>query len=380
MMLIQKIKCILIQGLRLGLYRSWIFLVSILLCAFLFLAFFFDAWPSTTFLGEVFSSLSGAAIVALITLFLLDGQTKSENEVLQNSAVFRKKLDIYQEFLKTLNNIVVCRTLSDLDKINLQFQVTQISIHTDSRRLKIISEQVNSIIRKLELKSPVNSNIYNELYNLSVEFHNELYNDKWNADNLDLQLAIQNFSCLGISERNRQAYERILWLEDSISMYPLKSRIIGSKDLEISIEILPEIKLKYELSSSTMYVVVHVENDMSGCIYLYTNEQTMDGLAQILNNDILWRYKAKLKFQNVLLDIHYVKNAARLCDFEKGTTNERYLNCLYDAIGMMYTLWWKNGMNISRRKIGTTTNEIQVLLSFQKEDGTIGTVIDESII
>lgn len=379
-MLIQKIKRTLVQGLRLGIYRAWIFIVTVLLCAFLFLAFFFDAWPSTTFLGEIFSSLSGAAIVALITLFLLDGQTKSENEVLQNSAVFRKKLDIYQEFLKTLNSIVVCRTLSNLDKINLQFQVTQISIHTDSKRLKVISEQVNSIIRKLELEYPINSNIYNELYNLSVEFHNELYNDKWNADNLDLQLAIQNFSCLGISERNRRAYERILWLEDSISLYPFKSRIIGDKDLEISIEILPEVKSEYRLTSSIMYVVVHVENDMSGCIYLYTNEQTVEGLTQILDDKNLWRYEPELKIQNALLGVHYVKNLAKLCDFKKNDTDEKCLSCLYDAIGMMHTLWWKDGMNISRRKIGTMKNEIQVLLSFQKDDGTIGTVIDNSII
>lgn len=364
----------------LGIYTGWIFIVSILLCAFLFLAFFFNAWPSTTFLGEIFSSLSGAAIVAIITLFLLDGQTKSENELQQNSAIFRKKIDIYQEFLKTLNTIVIKKNLSDSDKINLQFQVTYISIHTDSKRLKIISEQVNSIIRKLELENPINSNIYNELYKLSVEFHNELYQDKWDAENLDLQAAIQNFSCLGILKKNNSTYKRILWLQDSVSLYPLKNRILGYKDLEIKIEILPEIKSKYRLSSSEMNIVAHVENDMSGCIYLYTNEQTEEGLQQILKNQTLWKYKHELKCQNALLDVLYIKNVARLCVFEKNSTEEHYLKCLYDAIGMMSALWWKNEMNISRRKIGSSDNMIQVLLSFQKEDGTAGTVIDETII
>ena len=153
--MIPDLKRIIIQKLHLGIYSDWIYIVIMLLCTFLFLAFFFNAWPSTVFLGEVFSSLSGAAIVAIITLFLLDGQTKSENETEQNSAIFRKKLEIYQEFLKSLNTIVANKTLSDCDKINMQFQIAYISIHTESKRLKTISEQVNSIIRKLELENPV---------------------------------------------------------------------------------------------------------------------------------------------------------------------------------------------------------------------------------
>ena len=163
-------------------------------------------------------------------------------------------------------------------------------------------------------------------------------------------------------------------------MYPLKTRIVGYKDLEIKIDILPRIRSKYGLTSSEMNIVVHMENDMSGSICLYTEEQTEEGLQQILNEKTLWRYKRKLKCQNTLLDVHYVKNVAMLCAFEKDSSQENYLKCLYDTLGMMSVLWWENGMSISRRRIGSTTNEIQVLLSFQKEDGTIGTVTDESII
>lgn len=375
-----NLKRTIIQKLHLGIYSDWIYIVIILLCTFLFLAFFFNAWSSTVFLGEVFSSLSGAAIVAIITLFLLDGQTKSENETEQNSAIFRKKLEIYQEFLNSLNSIVANKILSDSDKINLQFQVAYISIHTESKRLKAISGQVNSIIRKLELENPIKNNIYDELYKLSVEIHNELYNNKWDSDNSDLQSAIQNFACLRVSERNDHTYKKLLWLEDSVSLYPLRTRIVGYKDLVIKIDILTLIKSQYGLTSSEMNVVVHIENDMSGSIYLYTDEQTEEGLQQILHEKTLWRYKHELKCQNTLLDVHYIKNIAVLCAFEKDSPEESYLKCLYDALGMMYPLWWENGMNISRRKIGSSTNEIQVLLSFQKEDGTIGTVIDESII
>ena len=75
-----NLKHTIVKKLHLGIYSDWIYIVIMLLCIFLFLAFFFNAWPSTVFLGEIFSSLSGAAIVAIITLFLLDGQTKSENE------------------------------------------------------------------------------------------------------------------------------------------------------------------------------------------------------------------------------------------------------------------------------------------------------------
>lgn len=376
----QKIKRIIIQVLHLSRYTDWVFAVLVLLSIFLFLAFFFEAWPSTAFLGEVFSSLSGAAIVAIITLLLLDGQAKSENEIQQNTAIFRKKLEIYQEFLKSLNIVVVNRNLTDDDKINLQFQVAYISIHTDSKRLRTISEQVNSIIRKLELDNPINDNIYNELYRLSLEFHNELYYDKWDADNVDLQSAIQNFSCLGIAENNKKTYKRLLWLEDSVSLYPVKSRIIGDKYIHIKIDILPEIKSKWRLTSSEMNIVLHLDADLSGSIYLFTDERTKEGLQQILGNEELWRYKGELEYQNVLLGVQYVRNAAVLCNIEKGSTEEQCLKYLYDTLGMMYAIWWRDGMEISRRKIGSTTNEVQVLVSFQKDDGTIGTVIDENII
>ena len=294
--------------------------------------------------------------------------------------IFRKKLEIYQEFLNSLKLIVANKTLSDSDKINMQFQVAYISIHTESKRLKTISEQVKSIIRKLELENPIKNNIYDELYKLSVEIHNELYNSKWNADNLDLQSAIQNFACLRVSEGSNQTYKKLLWIEDSISLYPLETRIVGDKSLEISIDILPAVRLKYGLISSKMNIVVHMESDMSGSIYLYTEDQTEEGLQQILREKTLWRYKQPLKCQNALLDVRYVKNVAVLCAFEKDTSEEHYLKCLYDTLGMMYLLWWKSGMNISRRKVGSLSNEIQVLVSFQKESGAIGTVIDETII
>ena len=376
----QRLKRIIVQGMCLGRYTDWLFTVTALLCTFLFLAFFFEAWPSTAFLGEIFSSLSGAAIVAIITLLLLDGQTKSENEVQQNTAIFKKKLEIYQEFLKSLNTVVVNKGLTDKDKINLQFQVAYISIHTDSKRLKTISEQVNSIIRKLELENPINDNIYNELYRLSLEFHNELYNDKWETNNENLQSAIQNFSCLGVGEKNDVTYKKLLWLEDCVSLYPVKSRILGDKDLHIKIEILQEIKAKYQLVASEMNIVVHLEEDLSGSIYLYTDDQTEAGLQQILGNETLWRYRGKLDCQNALLGVQHIKNVAELCNLKKGTTEEQCLRYLYDTLGMMYAIWWREGMKISRRKIGSNADEIQVLVSFHKDGGKIGTVIDEKII
>ena len=75
-----------------------------------------------------------------------------------------------------------------------------------------------------------------------------------------------------------------------------------------------------------------------------------------------------------------MRNATVLCNFEKGSTEERCLMCLYDTMGMMSALWWSDGMKILRRKAGSTTNEIQVLVSFQNAAGIIGTVIDENII
>ena len=103
-------------------------------------------------------------------------------------------------------------------------------------------------------------------------------------------------------------------------------------------------------------------------------------MQQILGNETLWRYRGKLDCQNALLGVQHIKNVAELCNLKKGTTEEQCLRYLYDTLGMMYAIWWREGMNISRRKIGSNADEIQVLVSFHKDGGKIGTVIDEKII
>ena len=368
-----------IRFLHPSIYSLWIIAVSALLVIFLFLAFFFEAWQSSAFLGEIFSSLSGAAVVAIITLLLLEGQTRSEKELQQNSAIFRKKLEIYQEFLNSLNQIVVNKQLSDNDKINMQFQVAYISIHTQSKRLKIISEQVNNIIHKLELKNPINGNIYTELYRLAVEFHNELYNDNREAGTADLQSALENFSCLGVTKTNNRTYKKLLWLEDSISFYPVKTRIMGSKDLLITANITSTVKSAHTLSSSQMNIVVHLENNMSGSIYLYTDLQTKESLMEILTNKTLWQYNKDMTYENAILDTHYIPDVAVVCTFDSETSSEKHLNCLYDTLAMMHKIWWSNNMKILRRNTASDGNEIQALISFQKENGDSGTVIDNNL-
>ena len=354
-----------------------------LLFVFLSLAFLSNAWEEENFFNNIFSSMLGAAIVAVITLILLKGQTRSENEKEQNSAIFKKKLEVFQNFLVVLNEVATKKELSESDKIRLQFQIAQLSVHTESKRLKVISKHVNSIVRKLDLMQPIQNSIYDELLKVSVEFHNELYKDDLAADNEDLLLAIRNFSCLKVPERNENAYKLLAWLQDSISLYPLRTRIFGYNDLVVSVEILPEIRKKYNLAASVVNIVVHVRSNLSGYICLFTDDQEDTSLQQIfMKENGLWKYgktdtmKSRKK---VLLDYKIVRNASVLCGLKENSSDNHYLTCLYDTIAMMYPIWYQEGLYIPRRKVNSSINELQVI-SFKRGNEDIGTVIDEDIL
>lgn len=361
-------------------------LVLGLLFVFLSLAYISGAWKEDNFFNNIFSSMLGAAIVAVITLFLLEGQTRSENEKEQNSAIFKKKLEVYQRFLDVLNKIAAKYQLSNSDKINLQFQIAQISVHTEPQRLKTISEQVSSIVSKLYVTNPIKLSINDELLNIAIAIHDELYPQELDADDDNLRKAIQNFGCLRIPERNENAYKLLSWLQNSISLYPLTTHIVGYNDLEVSVKIIDEIKsdTKLNLSAMVMNIVVHVRDDMSGVIYYYTDDETRESLDQILSNERLWKMTRELpnkEVELVKLDISekaiigdsIVHNVAVLCRLDKNTTEKRFLNSLYDAIALIYPLWYKEGDYIARRKNDLSNNELQ-LISFSREKGIVGTV------
>ena len=103
-------------------------------------------WPGKDVSAQFFSAISGALIAAIITLFLLKGQTEVEADREKDSIVFKEKLRIYQGFLRKLCDVVKDMEITPQEEIDLQFQVSYIAMHTDSVAIKTISEQVRDIV------------------------------------------------------------------------------------------------------------------------------------------------------------------------------------------------------------------------------------------
>lgn len=392
-------------------FKHWklFVVVGVLLIAFFLIAFLSKAWPENTFLSEVFAGLFGAAIVAIITLLLLEDQTKSESEKDRQTMIFQKKLEIYQTFLSSLNTIVANKHISDIDKINLQFQVAYISIHTESARLKAISKQVVSIIRKLELdeNEPIDNNVYTELCKMSVEFHNELYDNKLTTIDSDLQAAIRNFDCLKIPERKKHIYGRLLWIADCISLYPLETQIFGYKNLIIKINILPKVIDFYKLSSKSLYiwllpddrdyvktgdVYMYIENDpqkkelpkileivknakrgeLKKIVKRLEEQQTdkQDNALEFIKSILERPYDYERdsedlnKYKDILLDTSVdisAKQVVKYVSYDRTKNPNSDVICIYDLLYFLSPIWVEKDCVIVRRDINSPKdNNLQI--------------------
>ena len=168
-------------------------------------------WPGKDVSAQFFSAISGAIIAAIITLFLLKGQTEVEANRQKDSKVFEEKLRIYQQFLKKLCDVVKDMNITEEEEIELQFQVSYIDMHTEYDSIRDISKQVKEIIRRIRMKDPDRKKILKELLEISDTFHKELYGIKKFDDIVEItedsprDATLENFSY--IVEDNVLKYE-----------------------------------------------------------------------------------------------------------------------------------------------------------------------------
>ena len=161
----------------------------LVLCVFLFVLFVIlaavsGAWPGKDISAQFFSAMAGALVAAIITLFLLKGQTAVEADRQRDSKVFEEKLKIYKGFLEKLCDVVKDMNITEEEEIELQFQVSYIAMHTGSNSIKKISEQVREIIKQIRTNQSDKKVILKELFELSDTFKEELY-DYQNSESKD---------------------------------------------------------------------------------------------------------------------------------------------------------------------------------------------------
>jgi len=194
---------------------------------FVILAAVSGAWPGKDISAQFFSAMAGALIAAIITLFLLKGQTAVEADRQRDSKVFEEKLRIYQDFLHKLCDVVKDQKITPEEEIELQFQVSCIAMHTSSESIKNISVQVKDIIERIKNNDTNKKLMLEELFKISDSFNKELYGDKIikdkDADNEEdsRRDTIANFEILVYSDMNK--YEKMRELKDRFK--ELKNKI-----------------------------------------------------------------------------------------------------------------------------------------------------------
>jgi hypothetical protein len=160
----------------------------LLLALFVGVATLSGAWPGSDASAQILSALAGAVVAAIITLFLLLGQTSSEEKKERNTKVFEEKLRIYQEFLHCLYDVIKDGKVTKEEAIQLEFQTSYITMHTESDRIKDIAKQVKNIVDSLndeyipsdtvnaaEKEARKNDVLMENLFGIVNEFKKELY-------------------------------------------------------------------------------------------------------------------------------------------------------------------------------------------------------------
>lgn len=150
---------------------NWFHLgIIALTVVFLLTAVTFEILELASLPAQFFGTLLGVVITAIITVFLLQGQTKSEEHREINLLVFEKKQQVYFDFLTKLNLILQKENLAphlseqkkiDDEVVNLQdliFEFGYLQMHTSSESFNHILTYVAELIEQSNVLKTIDKN------------------------------------------------------------------------------------------------------------------------------------------------------------------------------------------------------------------------------
>lgn len=262
-----------------------------LLALFVGVATLSGSWPGSDASSQILSALAGAVVAAIITLFLLLGQTSSEEKKERNTKVFEEKLQIYQDFLHCLYEVIKDGKVTREEAIALEFQTSYITMHTESTHIKTIAQQVYEIVDSLntngtsnaETASVNNAKLMHNLFNIVEEFKKELYQS--NPDKKDIentQEAICAFSSIMEAVEVEQKEEVIS--EQSTSEQIEQRQVVAN----FTNELLKKLKIDDNLwsvqtngSGASLYINVAQKGNEEGVRVILSHDDNGDQYFQI---------------------------------------------------------------------------------------------------
>ena len=147
---------------------------------------------------EINNSAIGAILTAIVTVFLLQGQTATEEERERNLSVFEKKQEVFHNFLEKLKEIVqdgkITISMRDnaqegenIDELKeLLFQLSYIQMHTHEDNTDKIFKHIANIIQQMNefetagndkqaLMAEFYTNFSQELFGIITVLKSDLY-------------------------------------------------------------------------------------------------------------------------------------------------------------------------------------------------------------
>lgn len=168
-----------------------LWIIGIIAFSFLFIAsaVIFKIFELEILPSQFYGALIGVVITAIITVFLLKGQTSNEEEREKSVKVFEKKQEVYHAFLEELRMIIKDGEITiiskdksgNLDKSvdelkDLIFQLGYLQMHTSEKAINGVLDSLANIIQLMnDFNSTKEGEKQKELPNYYSSFSEELF-------------------------------------------------------------------------------------------------------------------------------------------------------------------------------------------------------------
>jgi len=184
-------------------WQYWVLLFALIAIG---ASLIFQIFNVDTLLNRLYGSLIGVVLTAIITVFLLQGQTQSQEKREKSVKVFEKKQLVYHDFLVHIDRILQDGKLAIPERgsdepnelIELILQLGYIKLHAQDAHTRAITGQVTKIlgilrqeqIQGVDSERTFYKSIAEEIFLLVTIMRRDLYDHNEQLDDSSEKLAV----------------------------------------------------------------------------------------------------------------------------------------------------------------------------------------------
>lgn len=184
-------------------WQYWVLLFALIAIG---ASLIFQIFNVDTLLNRLYGSLIGVVLTAIITVFLLQGQTQSQEKREKSVKVFEKKQLVYHDFLVHIDRILQDGKLAIPERgsdepnelIELILQLGYIKLHAQEAHTRAITGQVTKIlgilrqeqIQGVDSERTFYESIAEEIFLLVTIMRRDLYDHNEQLDDSSEKLAV----------------------------------------------------------------------------------------------------------------------------------------------------------------------------------------------